>query len=61
MYFYCDDADELAKKSGNGITVSYHKDFYKGVDRHGKGFVTRISMNVSDAMNMVKLIELRLS
>ena len=61
MYFYCDDANELARKAGNGISVSYAKDFYKSIDRHGMSFVTRVSMNISDAMHMVKLIELKLS
>lgn len=61
MYFYCDNANELALKAGNGISVSFYKDFYRGIDRHGMDFMTKVSMNISDAMHMVKIIELRLS
>lgn len=61
MYFYCDDADDLAKKAGNNISVSLSQDFYRNIDKRGMSFVTKASMNISDWMHMVKLIELRLS
>lgn len=60
MYFYCDDANELAEKAGNGISVSFNMDFYRSTDKHGMSFITKASMNISDRMHMVKLIELKL-
>lgn len=61
MYFYCDDAEELADKAGSGISVVWCQDFYRDINKEGMKFITKAIMKVSDWLHMVKLIELKLS
>lgn len=60
MYFYCDKAEDLAKKAGNGISVKAQGDFYADINKTGMSFMTKVSMAVSDRMHMVKWIVLSL-
>lgn len=61
MYFYCDSPDDLAKKIGGGVCVVKGSKFYEDIDKKGMKFMTRASMVVSDMLNMVKMIELKLT
>ncbi len=60
MFFYVDSAAELASKlSGSAIVLAEEK-YYSHIDKTGLDLMTRLSMSVSDRMNMVKMIHLKL-
>lgn len=62
MFFYVDDAEELANEISSSTKVIEEKDYYQDVKkRKGMKLMTRISMSVSDMFHMVKMICLRLS
>ena len=60
MFFYVDSADELASKTGGFVHVLAEEEYYKYINKEGLKVVTKISMFVSDFMNMVKMIHLKL-
>lgn len=60
MFFYVDSADELASKIGRSVNVIAEESYYKYINKEGLKIVTKISMRVSDLMNMVKMIHLKL-
>ena len=59
MYFYVDDAKELADKIGG--TVLKEEPYYAHTDKTGLKFMTSMSMRVSDKCMMVKMIHLGLN
>jgi len=62
MFFFVDDAKDLAKEISNSVTVIKESDYYSEVkNRKGMKLMTRISMSVSDMFHMVKMISLKLS
>lgn len=60
MFFYVDSADELASKTGGFVHVLAEEEYYKYINKEGLKLITKISMYVSDHMNMVKMIHLKL-
>ena len=60
MFFYVDSASELTKKTGEAVTVLAEEKYYKHIDKKGLKLATRLSMIVSDCLNMVKMIHLKL-
>lgn len=61
MLFYVDSAAELAAKAGGGVEVLAEEPFYRCIPRAGLKLSTKVSMGVSDALGMVKMVHLRLS
>ena len=62
MFFFVDDAKELASEISDTVTVMEERDYYSKVkNRKGMKLMTRISMSVSDKFHMVKMIRLKLS
>ena len=59
MFFYVDSADELASKIGGFVHVLAEEEYYKYINKEGLKLITKISMYVSDHMNMVKMIHLK--
>ena len=60
MYFYVDNAKEIALEIGNTI-VKKEEPYYKYTNKKGLNLITKISMKVSDKYNMVKMIHLKLN
>ena len=60
IFFYVDSADEFASKIGRSVNVIAEESYYKYINKEGLKIVTKISMRVSDLMNMVKMIHLKL-
>lgn len=58
MFFYVDSATELVKKIGCGVRVLAEAPYYRHIPRNGLMLSTKISMAVSDRLNMVKMIHL---
>ncbi len=61
MYFYCDNAADIAKELGGDTQLISEKDFYRNIDKKGMSLLTKISMRVSDMLHMVKVIVLKLA
>lgn len=62
MFFYVDDATELALEISEQVKVIEESDYYSKVkNRKGMKPMTRISMAVSDKFHMVKMICLQLN
>lgn len=62
MYFYVDDAKELANEICDTVTVIEERPYYSRVkNRKGMKFITKISMSISDKFNMVKMISLKMN
>lgn len=62
MFFFVDDANELAKEIGGAVSVVEERDYYSKVtNRKGMKSMTKISMAVSDKFHMVKMVQLKLS
>lgn len=60
MFFYVDSATELTKKIGGKVKVLAEEPYYYHIPRNGLKLSTKISMTVSDALHMVKMIQLKL-
>ena len=60
MFFYVDSATELTKKIGGKVKVLAEEPYYYHIPRNGLKLSTKISMTVSDALRMVKMIQLKL-
>lgn len=60
MFFYVDSAATLASKVGEAASVLAEEKYYSHIDKEGLEFTTKISMFVSDWLNMVKMIQLKL-
>ncbi|MDO5695238.1 MAG: class I SAM-dependent methyltransferase [Eubacteriales bacterium] len=60
IYFYVDDAKDLVAEIGGSAALLSEGDFYEGISRAGMRLMTRLSMNLSDRMHMVKMIQLKL-
>lgn len=58
MYFYVDNGEKLAKKIG--ATLLREEKYYKHTNKKGMQFMTKSSMIISDLLNMVKMIHLKL-
>lgn len=59
MFFFVDRADELAAEIGN-CKVLAEKEYYRHIPRRGMGIEARVSVFVSDLLNMVKMVHLEL-
>ena len=57
--FYCNKPDEVAEATQT--TIVEYKKMFKVIDRTGMSFATKVSMDISDMLNMVKVIQLKLS
>ena len=60
MFFYVDSATDLTKKIGGKVKVLAEEPYYYHIPRNGLKLSTKISMTVSDALRMVKMIQLKL-
>lgn len=61
MYFYVENANKLIKEIGGNTIVLAEKDYYSFIkNKKDFKFMTRISMNISDFLHMVKMIHLKL-
>lgn len=60
MFFYVDSAAALASKAGGAAAVLAEERYYRYISKKGLAFATRISMIVSDRLNMVRMIRLKL-
>jgi hypothetical protein len=62
MYFYVNDANELAKEISDKAFVTEERDYYSRLsNKKGMKLSTRISMYFSDKFHMVKMIGLKLN
>ena len=57
--FYCNKPEDVAKATQT--TIVEYKKMFKAIDKKGMTFATKVSMNISDMLNMVKVIQLKLS
>lgn len=60
MSFYVNSADDLAQKLGGSARVLSEDKYFGKVDRSGLTASTRMSMTLSDCLNMVKIVRLEL-
>lgn len=60
MFFYVDSAVKLANQISSQTSVIAEEEYYHFINKHKLGFTTKISMMVSDAFHMVKMIHLKL-
>ena len=60
MFFYVDSAGTLASKIGDNVRVLAEEKYYRYINKKGLDLTTKISMIVSDILNMVKMIHLKL-
>lgn len=60
MFFYVDSADDLVKKIGDGASVLGEEKYYSHIPKKGLSFSTKVSMVISDKLNMVKMVHLSL-
>ena len=62
MYFYVNDANELAKEISDKAYVTEERDYYSRLfNKKGVKLSTRLSMYFSDKFHMVKMIGLKLN
>ena len=59
MYFYVDDAEEVAKEIGGRVLKE--EPYYAHTEKKGLKFMTSVSMKVSDRYKMVKMVHLGLN
>lgn len=57
--FYCNKPEDVAKATQT--TIVEYKKMFKAIDKKGMTFATKVSMDISDMLNMVKVIQLKLS
>lgn len=60
MFFYLDSAETLVSKIGDNARVLAEEKYYRYINKKGLEFTTKISMIVSDMLNMVKMVHLKL-
>ena len=60
MFFYVDAVKELAAKIGGNAKVIAEEPYYRHIPRNDLNLSTRLSMEVSDRLCMVKMIQLKL-
>ncbi|MDO5532238.1 class I SAM-dependent methyltransferase [Sutterella sp.] len=60
VYFHVDSARELAGRSGGTVEVIAEEPFYRSISRRGLRLPTRLCMNISDRLRMVKMVHLRI-
>jgi hypothetical protein len=60
MYFYVNDANELAKEIRDNVKLIKEEKFYYETPKEGLDFMTKTSMTVSDLFYLVKMIHLKL-
>lgn len=58
MFFYVDSLDDLKKKLPDNVSALTEEPFYKQINMKGLSFSTKVSMTVSDLLNMVKMVDL---
>lgn len=61
MFFYVDEAKELARKIGRDAQVISEEAYYKHIPKKGLKTATALTMRLSDLLMMVKLEHLRLN
>ena len=61
MYFYVDDAEELVEEIGGTAELMLDEKYYRYVSKKGLKLSTRLTMGGSDMLNMVKMVQVRLS
>lgn len=61
IFFSVDSAQELVKKAHGAAEVVSEEAYYCKINRKGLRFSTRMSMNVSDMLRMVKMVHLRIN
>ena len=60
MFFYVDDANELASQVGGSVFVLSEKPYYRKITKRGLKLSSKISMTLSDKFKMVKMIHMTL-
>lgn len=60
MFFYVDDANELASQVGGSVSVLSEKPYYRKITKRGLKLSSKISMTLSDKFKMVKMIHMTL-
>ncbi len=60
MFFYVDSAAALAAQIGGGAVVLAEEKYYRHISREGLKAATKVSMNVSDLLTMVKMVHIGL-
>lgn len=60
MFFYVDDANELAFQVGGAVSVLSEKPFYRKIPKKGLKLSSKTSMALSDKFKMVKIIHMDL-
>ena len=58
MFFFVDSAEALAAQLGGGTRVLAEEPYYRHIPRDGLKLSTRVSMDLSDRLRMVKMIHL---
>lgn len=58
MFFYLDSSADLAGKLGGPVRLLAQEPYYHHIPRTGLKLSTRLSMSVSDALGMVKMLHL---
>jgi len=61
MYFYVDDGKVLVNEIGGSAELLQEQKYYKDIPKDGMEFITKTSMRVADAMDMVKMIHIKLN
>lgn len=60
MYFYVDDANNLALKIGRNCHVLACEKYYHKISKKGMKISTKLAMKISDLFSMVKMIHLKM-
>lgn len=60
MFFYVDSAKDLALKIDNNVFVIAEEKYYKYINKRGLELTTKINMLISDVLNMVKMVHLKI-
>lgn len=60
MFFHVDSAQALAARVGGAVRVLAEEPYYRHIPRRGLKASTKLSMDVSDRLGMVKMIRLAL-
>ena len=58
MYFYVDDAQTLCQEIK--AKAAFEEPYYNHTDKKGIGFITAMTMRLSDVFNMVKMVDIKL-
>lgn len=60
MHFYVNAASQLASSIGKNTKVLVAEPYYRHIDKTGLNLSTKLGMNISDLLGMVKVIHLEL-